>query len=493
MGTTKDPSTLFKPSDPFHKFLSTESGTFKYRDLYNFAQKFQVILQPHRRNSNQPLAIISNNSPATVFSIAACFLLKIPVLPLSKNITQNELVNILALTKPFAVFPGDDISNTDFELPVITIPIELLSNSKDEFTEEFLFDYPEIFAGYFQTSGSTGNPKIVPMKRRQVYFGAAASANNFRPSRNRYWLLCLPLNHVGGINVIYRSLLYNSAIYLVPSFDAEKIRSLLHENKDFEAASMVPTMLQLLLDHTFFRLQFRFKALLLGGGPISMALINKALTRGLPIVTSYGMTETCAQIAANPMLKPGGDYIPKKSVGQVFEPNEIEIRDENGIVLPYNESGQIWLKGPQVFDGYLDPDQNETSFDEKNWFNTGDFGHLNRKKHLFIENRRSDLIITGGENVNPVEVEAAISRFPSIKEACVVGVPDKKWGQMVVAFIVSDNKDLRGSHIKKHLKEQLEGFKIPKQFISVGYLPKTESEKVKKTELLSWYVKEFGG
>jgi O-succinylbenzoic acid--CoA ligase len=493
MAKTYDKKNHFTLPPPSLTFLSTEKSDFTYRDLYSFTGNLQHILQPYKPGNDHPLMIVSENTTEVALSIAACFLLKIPVFPLLKNSTARDLEKILSEIKPCAILSSEQNSSIKFgDIPVLNIAEERLKYSDSDQPAGYVFDEPEHFAGYFLTSGSTGQPKIVPVKRRQVFFGAFSSIKNFRPARNKYWLLCLPLNHVGGINVIYRSLLYNSAVFLIPSFDTENVRSLLNENKNFEAASMVPTMLQRLLDHTFFRVQFGFKALLIGGGPISTSLINNSLTRGLPIVTSYGMTETCAQIAANPMLKPGGDYIPKKSVGSIFEPNEIEIRDEQGRPLPYNEPGQIWLKGPQVFDGYLGKNQNAAAFDEKGWFNTGDFGHLNRKKQLFIENRRSDLIITGGENVNPTEIEDAMNLIPGVKESAVIGVPDEIWGQMVVAFVVLEDKDMSRNHIKKQLKVDLQGFKIPKQFISVSRLPKTANEKIKKTELLNWYINEFG-
>jgi len=254
---------------------------------------------------------------------------------------------------------------------------------------------------------------------------------------------------------------------------------------------MVPTMLERLLEDSFFRVQFNFKALLLGGGPISSELISNSLTRGIPIVTSYGMTETCAQIAANPMLRSGGMYIPKKSVGRVFEPNEIEIRDDNGNALPYLESGHIWLRGPQVFDGYLQAELNRSAFDAEGWFNTGDFGHINRKKHLFIETRRTDIILSGGENINPVEVEEALKKLEGVEDAAVVGIPDRKWGQKGVAFIRAKNA-LEPDSLRAALKGTLQSFKIPKEFFAAEEIPRTPTGKIRRKELRDNYLKETG-
>lgn len=471
-------------------FLSTENQNYTYENLYQFCRTVESKLKETNPGRENPILIIADSSVETVFMIAACFLLKIPILPVHPETNPYELDGVLDQIEPAAVYSNQEHK---FEIlsdyPEFTLSDEMLSFDGQQNSFELAIDEPEQFAGYFLTSGSTGIPKIVPIKRRQVLFAASSSSKNFKPTNNKYWLLCLPLNHVGGINVIYRSILYHSAIYLMTSFDEEKIRNLLHHEESFEVASMVATMLVKLMEDSFFRVHFNFKAILLGGGPISMDLINRSLTRGLPIVCSYGMTETCAQIAANALLQPSGMYIPKKSVGTIFEPNKIEIRNENNKAVTYNESGHIWLKGPQIFDGYLNESNNQDFFDDDGWFYTGDFGHVNRKGQLFIENRRTDLIITGGENVNPFEIEEVLNSFSGIKESAVVGIPDKKWGQKLTAFLVlnDSNEELNKQEIEKVLRESLRGFKIPKEFVIISKLPKTTTHKIKRTELIRLY------
>jgi len=471
-------------------FLATKEKRYTYNDLYVFAEKLRDQISDLHPSEKKPLLLFADSTAETVLVIASAFLLKFPIFTLHPETTHFELEEVLKLIEPSAIYaPKLKEAGLLKMYPFLDFDEETENSTAIPDFTDFKFDAPENLAGYFLTSGSTGSPKIVPIKRRQVLFGAESSSKNIKPAKNKFWLLCLPLNHVGGINVIYRSILYHSAVYLVRSFDADKIHKLLNENKSFEAASMVPTMLDNLLEHSFFRVQFNFKGLLLGGGPISMELINRSLTRGIPIVISYGMTETCAQIAANSMLRPSGMYTPKQSVGRIFEPNQIEIRSENSQPLPYNESGYIWLKGPQVFDGYLDENMHSEYFDNDGWFNTGDIGHMNRKKQLFIENRRSDMIITGGENVNPVEIENLLNGIKSIKESAVIGVPDKKWGQKVVAFIVTQDDQTDFDLIEKILRNSVRSFKIPKEFILMSALPKTETHKIKKGELLSIYQK----
>lgn len=484
---------LFNYPPESNLFLSVKENTFTYGDLYSFARDLQAEIEP----SEKPIVIFTENLPETVFAIAASFLLEIPIIPVSPAIKEGRMEKLCQDLLPTAYFSaeakdGSCLKNLKHIFLNAIVDQEVNKNraenrSKSEFADG------EKHAGYLLTSGSTAEPKIVPILRRQFFSAAHASKHNFKPAKNRYWLLCLPMHHIGGISVILRSLLYHSAIYLVPGFNEKNIRSLLNNNKQFEAASMVPTMLERLLNDSFFRVQFNFKAFLLGGGPISQDLINRSLTRGIPIVTSYGMTETCAQIAANPMLRSGGVYIPKKSVGRIFEPNRIDIRDDNGNSLPYLESGHIWLRGPQVFDGYHQKELNREVFDSNGWFNTGDYGHLNRKNHLFIESRRTDLIISGGENINPVEVEEALKILDSVDDAAVVGVPDREWGQKCVAFIKTGNtKVMEADNLRTQLKGALHPFKVPKEFLLIDEIPKTSTGKVRRIELRNNYLKENG-
>ncbi len=495
MATSNYPIFTFTASNAV--FLSSKNKSYTYQDLASIAHHVKKELAPFSISQKHPLLIVTANSTDVVLLFAACFMNNIPVLPVHPDTTSKDLDYLLSRLQPSAIFnAATDTFSVPDTIPEFHFNPDELSRpdlEREEFTG-IQFASPESIAGYFQTSGSTGPPKIVPIKRRQVLYAAKSSERNFRPDINKYWLLCLPLNHVGGVSVIYRSLLYGSAIYLITRFRKEEVRNLLHENKKFEAASMVPTMLLALLEESFFRVQFNFKGLLLGGGPISLSLINEATTRGIPIVISYGMTETFGQIVANPTLRSGGMYIPKRSVGVIFRDNDMEIRDENGQAIPALESGRIWLKGPQVFDGYLDPARNEGVFDSDGWFDTGDFGHVNRKRQLYIESRRTDLIITGGENVNPYQVEEELQMHPDIAEAAVIGVPDKKWGQRVVAFLVlksSAETEPSSSGLTNFLKNNLRSFSIPKEYILISHLPKTETQKVKRQELRTIYMNEY--
>lgn len=483
----------FKRKEKPHVFLSSQHGMYTYSDLERFTGFFKDLVEKRADSLKWPVAFVAESSDMLVFSIAACWKLGIPFIPINPNVKNQELKEYLEALKPVLIFTDTKNRSRLGDEHVIKMDDNFFLNS---FTHDIRnlslpdpdsLDSEQIF-GYFFTSGTTSKPKIVPLKRRQLITAANASAQNFKPDPNHFWLLCLPLNHIGGISIILRSVIYESAIYRLGEFHEEMVKEFLGENQRFQAASLVPTMLKRLLDDPLFKTHRDFKSILLGGGPTTKELLRTSAERGIPIVSSYGMTETCAQIIANPLLAPSGMYTPLKSVGKPFPPNEMQIRDDNGRVLGKNQSGALWLKGPQVFDGYYDSDENENRFDEDGWFNTGDYGHMNGFGHLFIESRRTDLIITGGENVNPNEVEEAMKRLPTIKEAVVIGLPDEEWGQKVTAVVTLRNgKTPELSEIRAQLKEALTDFKIPKELKIVKEFPTTATGKVKRWELINKY------
>lgn len=480
----------FETPNPDHLFLGSSFGLHSYKDLKQFQRFFLQFLYDFDHNFDKPVGFLAPSTDTLIFSIAACWQLGIPFVIFDSKAPSQELNTQIKAIDPGIIFSDQELQpKIDYHDQIdirqldisraLNIDVELGFRSKNF---EPSTESDSIF-GFFFTSGTSGDPKIVPLKRRQIHYAAQASAENFKPRANHFWLLCLPLNHIGAVSIILRSLLYGSAIFRMKSFHPKMITTFLKENELFQAASLVPTMLKRLLEKPNFHVHNDFKAILLGGGPIDPDLIKKCRNQGIPLVSSYGMTETCAQIAANPLLKPSGTYIPSKSVGFVFEPNQIQIRDEDNEVQSVNNPGEIWLKGPQVFDGYLNRD-NANFFDDEDWFRTGDFGYLNANNQLFIESRRSDLIVTGGENVSPFEVESELEKIDPISEAAVIGLPDKEWGEKVVAVVVAKTKQsIDSDKIQKELRKRITAFKIPKQIIQTDSLPRTRTGKIVRDEL----------
>jgi len=484
----------FDPVNSESLFLASRQGLHSYGDLRLFGKLFTHLVDGTEAGKERPVCFLADSSDELIFAVASCWIHGIPFCCLNPNATPGELEKQLDLIHPGAVFTDTKhrekyTGENHLEMGQLDLT-QVSGDDTDTSTAPIDSDNehdPEEVFGIFFTSGTTGTPKAVPLKRRQMLYAAHASAQNFRPADDHFWLLCLPLNHIGGISIILRSILYGTGIYRMKKFDAEMVMTFLSENPLFHVASMVPTMLKRLLENRTFHTHNDFRAILLGGGALDQSLVRESIRRGIPLVPSYGMTETCAQVAANPILKPSGTYPPLKSVGTLFEPNEIEIRDSDGKNLGPNNPGTIWLRGPQIFDGYLTADKNNC-FDENGWFNTGDFGYLNANRQLFFESRRKDLIVTGGENVSPGEVERELMRIRPVKEAVVIGVKDKEWGQKVVAVITTNNEGkITPQKIRKILKERLSPYKIPKDIVLVDTLPKSEAGKILRNEIIKYF------
>lgn len=477
----------FNRPDSGNIFLRSDENVYLYEDLYVFEEHFYHFLQHSEYNFDGPVGLLAPSSDLMVFIIAACWNLGIPFVHFNPESPKEELANQISRVNPSLIFSANDLI-PPFKgkvIPLKTLDLDEILKSDRTFDHDINSQRESINSenvfGYFFTSGTSGSPKIVPLKRRQLLFAAKASANNLKPAENHLWLLCMPLNHIGGISIILRSLLYGSGIYRMDSFKTDPIARLLSKDMQIQAASLVPTMLKRLMELSDFTVHKRFQAILLGGGPINKNLIDEARSRKIPLILSYGMTESCAQIAANALFQENSASI--ESVGKMFSPNEIDIRDEDGESLPAGESGTIWLHGPQVFDGYKNRSKSDY-LDKEGWFNTGDFGRLDGNNNLFIETRRSDLIISGGENISPYEVEAALESLSEIKEAAVIGLPDEEWGQKVAAaMVVESGKSIDPESIRTNLKKHLSNFKIPKVYKMVEKLPKNRTGKISRKRL----------
>ena len=474
-------------------FLSSEKNSYTYGNLNTFKAFFCDILSQNSLYDTSLVAFLCESCDALVFSVAACWELGVPFIPLDPKLTQQEIESQLEVLNPSIVFcDSRNIKRVDrlvtFQIDETFLDMGLnFEKSNSEYTTTKNIQESEIF-GYFFTSGTTASPKIVPLKRRQMYAAAKSSAKNLRPEPNHLWLLCLPLNHIGGISIILRTLIYRTGIYRSDSFNEYAIKNLLSDNPKIQAVSLVPTMLERLLKQPDFNIHKSFKAILLGGGPSTEHSLQKCIDKGIPIISSYGMTETCAQVVAHPILTSPQKQTLLSSVGKPLENNHVQITDEQGNKLTENKSGLIWLKGSQVFDGYFNYKNNDSLFDKDGWFNTGDFGHLNSAGYLFIDNRRTDLIVSGGENINPFEVEEAIKTIKEIHEIAVIGLDDEQWGQKVVAVMTLNNtKTFTLDDIKSRLKGKIADFKLPKDVIIVDELPKTTTGKIRKQALKNLY------
>jgi O-succinylbenzoic acid--CoA ligase len=337
----------------------------------------------------------------------------------------------------------------------------------------------ENIQGIFYTSGTTGKPKGVPLTYSNHFHSAIASALNLgvRPDDN--WLLCMPLFHVGGLAIAWRSVINGTTLTLLPKFDEGEILEAIATEK-VTLISLVPTMLTRLLEHSHWQNLQKLRAILLGGAPASLDLIERCTQLNLPIMPTYGMTETASQITT---LLPHEVNIKQGSSGLPLFGNRLRIvdLDNSSQEMPIGAIGQIVVQGACVMGGYLH--QSEQNPIEDGWLHTGDLGYLDRDGYLYVVSRRADLIISGGENIYPSEIEGVLLSHPAIAEACVIGIGDREWGE-VVAVVIVTNTGLSLTEVRNFCEQKsLARYKLPKALYIWESLPKTASGKLLRQEI----------
>lgn len=333
--------------------------------------------------------------------------------------------------------------------------------------------------GIFYTSGTTGKPKGVPLTYGNHFHSAIASALHLGIEQSDNWLLCMPLFHVGGLAIVWRSVINGTTLTLLPRFDEQMVLDAIAECK-VTIISLVPTMLVRLLQHPQWQNLQQLRAILLGGAPASNELIARCQQLNLPIMPTYGMTETASQITT---LAPDQVAAKQGSSGLPLLGNRIRIVDIDNPQqeMPNGEIGQILIQGASVMSGYLNHRQPDAIQD--GWLYTGDLGYVDRLGYLYVVSRRDDLIISGGENIYPHEIETVLLSHPAISEACVVGICDRDWGESVAAVIVS-SEDLSLDAVRSFCEQKsLARYKLPKLVKIWESLPKTASGKLRRQEI----------
>jgi O-succinylbenzoic acid--CoA ligase len=307
---------------------------------------------------------------------------------------------------------------------------------------------PNAVHSVIHTSGTTGRPKAVELTYGNHAASARASADALGVDRGDRWLCPLPLHHVGGLGVLIRSVINGTTAVVHERFDATQVKAAL-EAGDITLASLVPTMLARLREAGL-RHAPGLRAIALGGGPIPAGLLDWARDSGVPVVPVYGMTETCSQVVAG-----------------------IPGRPLRGVEIDISAAGEILVRGGMVARKELGTD---------GWLHTGDLGRIDADGGLHVEGRLKELIVTGGENVAPLEVEQALLAHPAVVDAGVVGRPDPEWGEAVTAFVVLGGP-AGPDELRAWCRERLEPYKVPKSVVEVDALPRNAGGKLQRERL----------
>ena len=324
------------------------------------------------------------------------------------------------------------------------------------------------------TSGTTGAPKGAVLTWGNQAWSAAGSALRLGAAPEDQWLAVLPLFHVGGLAILLRAAWQGAAVVVHARFDAAAVWRALRED-EISMISLVPTMLARLVDGAEGSgPPPSLRTALIGGGAAHQTVLDRAVAAGWPIALTYGLTEACSQVATTrPGWRPGdGLAAPPLPYTAV----RIAGGGDGG------DDGEILVRGPTVFAGYWEaPSATGRALDGEGWLRTGDLGRIDGRGRLSVVGRRGDLIVSGGENVYPAEVEAALAAHPTIAEACVLGIPDERWGERVVAMVVLRAGEVVGvAALEAFLRERLAGYKLPRAWQEVEALPRTASGKVRR-------------
>ena len=331
------------------------------------------------------------------------------------------------------------------------------------------------------TSGSTGKPKAVVHTFKSLYESVKAMDSSFSLSSNDLWLSSLPLYHIGGFMILVRSLLSGCGVIFPNNLKHEAVIDAMAESNPTHVSLVSTTIKKFIDEDTEPNNNLRY--VFLGGGPLSPEICSQAVDAGFPIVKVYGSTETCSMVAA---LKSTDIYVKPDSVGfalsreiKIIIKDEVESKGQS----KYSSVGSLLISSPTMFKEYYNDELSTNSKIVNGFYHTGDYGWFDNEGYLYIESRREDIIITGGENVNAKEVEEALLSLHEVVDNFAFGIKDEKWGQIVCAAIVCENLSER--EIKSRLKEKLAGFKIPKKFFFVSEIPRNEMGKVNRNKLMN--------
>lgn len=462
--------------DPGAPALSARSATWTRAQLLEAVDALATALHSEGLASTRRIACLLDEDAPAVTLIHAARRLGVLHIPLSRRASVPELRAQLRAAGAHALLYDRANATTALETAADTVaahrieallggaPCAVLPPLRDTID----LDAP---ATVVFTSGTTGRPKGALLTHDNHRASAHAWASLLRPRPGDRWLLCVPLFHVAGLAIVTRATRWGAALEVHDRFDPGAVSEALE--RGVTHVSLVPAQLtELLAERGGLPVPARLRAILLGGGPTPVDLLRHAREAGYPVFTTYGMTETGSGVASG-----GGDR------ATLDDPTA--SRALPGVELRTAPDGEILVRGEMVFAGYLDDDEaTARALPGDGWLHTGDHGELDGEGLLRVHARREDLIISGGENITPAEVEAVLQAHPGVAEAAVVGVPHERWGEVPWAYIVlADGADPEAAELASFCRERLARYKVPSAFIRLETLPRNDMGKIVRAEL----------
>jgi o-succinylbenzoate---CoA ligase len=450
-----------------------EQWTFKelYEEAVHVAEKL-AALHLHRGDR---IALLAPSRPELILMIYGCMERGLEIVLLNGRLTPYELHYQIQDAEVKAVLVHEEEEHKlpeDIDYILFTAVFETEGIEIDS-VEEW-DDKATISIMY--TSGTTGFPKGVRQTVQNHSSSAISSALNLGLKEDDVWLCTVPIFHISGFSILMRSLLYGMQVRLYEKFDAALCAAEIAQGS-VTRMSAVAVMLERLLSYMEehgMKAHPKFQSILAGGGPVPVDYLKRADRLQLQVVQTYGMTETSSQTATlsseDAMQKAG-------SAGKPLFFNQIRIE---GAVKPMDE-GEICIRGPHVTPGYIGRFASRSAL-EDGWLKTGDIGYLDEDGYLYVIDRRADLIISGGENIYPAEIENVLLTHPAVKEAGVCSMDDDVWGQIPVAFVVL-KEEVTVEDLHSFCKMRLAAYKLPKNITFIDELPRNGSNKLVRRKL----------
>lgn len=463
-------------STPHAPAAKDPKSALTYQQLDQLAARLHAALELREVKSGDNVAILARNSIEYVALLFAIARIGAVAVPLNYRLSNRELqrqISFLDIRLAITDTVNESAAGSLFHSHVTFDSLEKSSTAAPEKRPQIKIDLEADCCVIF-TSGSSGEPKGVALSIGNLYYNALGSNANIRLAPGDSWHLSLPLFHVGGIGIVFRSILAGSQIFIAANFESSTVSQLI-DRAEVTHISLVPTMLQRLIASREFRsFPISLKAILLGGAPLGPQLRDQITNLGVPAITSYGMTETASQITAT---APGESRDKLATSGRVLPHATIRINSDGNLGV-----GEILVKGEVVCRRILGSDSSRFTAD--GWLRTGDIGRLDAGGYLTVLGRKDDMFISGGENIFPQEITDLVEQYREVSAAAVIAVPDKEWGERPLLFVeLREGESLNEESLMARLAEDLARYKVPKRVFVLDKMPRTALGKIDKQAL----------
>lgn len=468
-----------------------EAGTGKrwtYEQLNKRAVNLAAYFLKCGIAAGDRIALKSVNHISYFDFLFACYKIGAIFVPLNWRLSAEELKYIVADCGPKLIGIKEEASNGAQALAERMLKVD--SDMYEELVNEdktlpiAVSEDEDLPVLIIYTGGTTGKPKGVVLSRRSLLANSLNTIASWGINNEDITLNYMPMFHTGGINALTLPILVAGGTVIYGAhFDAEEALNYLNHYA-CTIALFVPTMYHSMIASPYFKsADFpTMKAFLSGGAPCPLEIYKSFKEKGLPFKEGYGLTEAGPN---NFFITPSEAILKAGSVGKPMLLNNVRLFDGEKDIDEADQVGELLINGEHTFVGYWKNQQATNDTLQKGWLHTGDLAKYDHDGYYYIVGRKKDMIISGGENIYPIEVEQVLLSHPSVEEASVIGIKDEKWGEIVIAFIVASNPNATKEVILNHCKGRLAQYKLPKQIHFIEEMPKTAIGKIDKVKLCS--------